>query len=97
MGLPNLKTKVNIADHFAGRGFSPVRHEYIDGEVRPIAAASRSQNRMNFEVHRRNGGWLTYYFNERSEVIELTSVDLLIPLPDLYRRVQLPRYARRDD
>ena len=48
------------------------------------------QHTMNVEVHRRqpNGGWITYYFNEASDIIVLTSVELSIPLPDLYRRVQ---------
>ncbi len=194
MGLPKLKTKVSVADYLAAEEISPVRHEYIDGEVHSMAGASDNHNRivgefvtllstklrgskcepffgdikvrvtstvyyypdvlvsceetpedsyfrnqpiliievtsptteridrrekllfyqqmpsvqeyvvvdqhrMNVEVHRRqpNGGWITYYFNERTEVVELASVDLLIPLPDLYQRVQLPKYVSRDD
>lgn len=56
------------------------------------------QHRMNVEVHRRqpNGGWITYYFNERSDIVELASVELSIPLPELYRRVQFPKNANRD-
>ncbi|MEJ7848147.1 MAG: Uma2 family endonuclease [Pyrinomonadaceae bacterium] len=53
------------------------------------------QHTMNVEVHRRqpNGGWITYYFNEASDLVELTSVELSIPLPDLYRRVQFQKNA----
>ena len=54
---------------------------------------------MNVEVHRRqpNGGWITYCYNESSDVVELASVELFIPLPDLYRRVQFQKDATRED
>jgi len=54
---------------------------------------------MNVEVHRRqpNGGWITYCNNESSDVVELASVELFIPLPDLYRRVQFQKDATRED
>lgn len=57
------------------------------------------QFRMSVEVHRRqpNGAWITYYFNERDDVVELTSVDLSIPLPDLYRRVKFEKNAGPDE
>lgn len=57
------------------------------------------QHRMNVEVHRRepNGGWITYYFNETSDIVELTSIGLSIPLPELYARVQFPKHASRED
>ena len=57
------------------------------------------QHRMNVEVHRRepNGGWITYYFNEPSDHVQLTSIDFSIPLPDLYRRVQFEKNESRDD
>ena len=57
------------------------------------------QHRMNVEVHRRqpNGGWITYYFDESSDLVELASIDLSIPLPDLYRRVQFQKNASRED
>lgn len=56
------------------------------------------QHKMNVEVHRRqpNGGWITYYFNEPSEIVELESVELSIPLPEIYRRVQFQKHADRD-
>ena len=57
------------------------------------------QHKMNVEVHRRqpNGGWITYYFNEPDEVAEFASVELSIPLPDLYRRVKFEKNASRED
>ena len=57
------------------------------------------QHKMNVEVHRRqaNGGWITYYFNERDEVVEFESVGLSFPLPDIYRRVKLDKNAAGHD
>lgn len=57
------------------------------------------QHQMNVEVHRRqpNGGWITYYFNEMSDVVELASVELTIPLPELYRRVKFENNASRNN
>ena len=54
---------------------------------------------MDVEVHRRqaNGSWITYVFNENDDVVELASVELSIPLPDLYRRVQFQKNASRED
>ncbi len=56
------------------------------------------QHRMNVEVHRRqpNGGWITYYFNESREIVEFSSVELSIPLPELYRRVRFEKNATRE-
>lgn len=57
------------------------------------------QHQVNVEMHRRqsSGGWLTYHFNDPGDVIELASVKLSIPLPDLYRRVQFEKDATRED
>ncbi len=56
------------------------------------------QHRMNVEVHRRqpDGRWITYYFNESREIVEFASVELSIPLPELYRRVRFEQNARRE-
>ena len=193
MGLSKLKTKISVADYLAGEKVSPLKHEFVDGEIFGMAGASDNHNRivgdlyalllskldsskcepffgdikvrasqtvyyypdvlvsceedpedpyfrnhpiliievtspsteridrsekllyylqiaglqeyvvidqhrMNVEVHRRqaNGGWLTYCFNESDDVVELTSVELSIPLPDIYRRVQFEKDANRD-
>lgn len=57
------------------------------------------QHKMNVEVHRRqpNGGWITYFFNESDDIVELQSVDLTFPLPDIYRRVKLDKNAALHD
>jgi Uma2 family endonuclease len=51
------------------------------------------------QVHRRqsNGGWIMYLFNEVSDVVELSSIDLNIPLPEIYQRVTFEPNANRDD
>jgi Uma2 family endonuclease len=51
------------------------------------------------QVHRRqsNGGWIMYLFNEISDVVELSSIDLNIPLPEIYQRVTFEPNANRDD
>lgn len=57
------------------------------------------QYRMEVQVHRRqeNGGWITYFFTERDDIVEFTSVDLQIPLPEIYRRVTFDPNANRDE
>lgn len=194
MGVPKMKTKVSVEDYLAGEIISPIRHEYIDGEVYEMAGGSDNHNRilldlagilnanlrgsrcevfssdikiratrtvyyypdllvsceenpddshfrnepiliieitspstrgidrrekllfyqamasvqeyliveqdkMKAEVHRRqpNGGWMTHYFNESSDTVELQSINLTIPLPDLYVRVKLKPYVPFDE
>ena len=57
------------------------------------------QYRKKVQVHRRqeNGGWITYLFNEDIDVVELSSIDLNIPLPEIYRRVTFEPNADRTD
>jgi Uma2 family endonuclease len=57
------------------------------------------QYRQKIQVHRRqeNGGWITYFFDEADEVVELSSIDLNIPLREIYRRVTFEPNANRDD
>lgn len=57
------------------------------------------QYRMEVQVHRRqeNGGWITYYFTETSDIVEFTSIDLQISLPEIYRRVTFDPNANRDE
>lgn len=194
MGLPKFRTKISIEDYLESEKSSPVRREYVDGEVYAMAGASDNHNRisrnlinilsnhlgdssceiffndikvrvrnnvyyypdilvsceetpenqyfrnepilivevlskstqrvdtlekvfayqqipslqeyvvvdqyrMEVRVHRRqeNGGWITYYFTERSDIVEFTSVDLQIPLPEIYRRVTFDPNANRDE
>jgi len=57
------------------------------------------QHKMNVEVHRRqpNGGWITYYFNEPSDVVEFQSAGLTLPVTEIYRRVRFEKNADTDD
>lgn len=57
------------------------------------------QYRTEVQVHRRqeNGGWITYFFNESDDIVEFKSVDLTIPLPEIYRRVTFEPNADRDE
>ncbi len=193
MGLPKLKTKISVQEYLEGEKISPVKHEYIEGEVYSMAGASDAHNliagelysilhnhlrsskcqpfigdikvrvtqnvyyypdilvsceedpedpyfrnepiliievtspstenidrrekllfyqhmasvqeyvivdqhKMNVEVHRRqpNGGWITYYFTQKDEVVDLTSVELSIPITEIYRRVQFQQNANRE-
>lgn len=60
MGLPKLKTKTSVEDYLAGEKISPVRHEYVEGEVYAMAGASDNHSRIvinlttNFSVHLRD-------------------------------------------
>ncbi len=51
------------------------------------------QDKMNVEVHRRreDGTWITYYFDEADESVELASVKLTLPITEIYRRVKLDK------
>ena len=53
------------------------------------------QHKMNVEVHRRqpNGGWITYFFNESKETVEFASVELSLPITEIYRRVKFNKNA----
>ena len=46
MGLPKLKLKISIEDYLEGEKVSPVKHEYIDGEIYAMAGTSKSHNRI---------------------------------------------------
>lgn len=48
------------------------------------------QHKLNVEIHRRqeNGSWITYYFDELDDEIEFASVELTLPITEIYRRVR---------
>lgn len=60
MGLAKLKTKISVEDYFAGEEISPVKYEYVYGEVYAMAGTSDNHNRIvnnlvaNFLIHLRN-------------------------------------------
>ncbi|HXG84860.1 MAG TPA: Uma2 family endonuclease, partial [Pyrinomonadaceae bacterium] len=51
------------------------------------------QHKMNVEIHRRQetGSWITYYFNESDDEIEFKSVELTLPITEIYRRVKFEK------
>jgi Uma2 family endonuclease len=57
------------------------------------------QYQKKVQVHRRqaNGGWITYLFNEEVDIVEFSSIDLTIPLPEIYTRVTFEPNADRTD
>ncbi len=46
MGLPKLKTKTSVEDYLEGENFSPVRREFVEGEIYAMAGASDNHNRI---------------------------------------------------
>jgi len=46
MGLVKLKTKINVEDYLAEEETSPVKYEYIYGEVYAMAGTSDNHNRI---------------------------------------------------
>jgi len=194
MGLAKLRTKISVEEYLEGEKISPVKHEFIEGEVYAMAGTSDNHNRivvslitmlsnhlrdsrcepfsgdikvratknvvyypdilvsceenppdsyfrnepiliievtskstesidrrekllfyqqmpsvqeyvvvnqfkMDVQVHRRqpNGGWITYFFNESKDVVELSSIEMNIPLPEIYRRVQFEKNGSREE
>ena len=51
MGLPKLKTKISVEDYLEGEKISPVRHEYIEGEVYAMAGASDTHNLIAGDIY----------------------------------------------
>ncbi|MFN7949313.1 MAG: Uma2 family endonuclease [Blastocatellia bacterium] len=50
MGLRKLQTYLSVEDYLAGEKESPVRHEYVDGQVYAMAGASDRHNRIALNV-----------------------------------------------
>ncbi len=46
MGVPKLKTKISVEEYLEGELISPIRHEYIGGEVYAMAGASDRHHRI---------------------------------------------------
>ncbi len=51
MGLAKLKTKISVEDYLAGEESSPVKYEYVYGEVYAMAGASDNHNRIVGSIH----------------------------------------------
>lgn len=188
MGLPKLKLKMSVADYLESEKVSPVKREYVEGDVYAMAGASDNhgriagniyaallahlrdsscepfygeikvrvsqkiyyypdvlvsgedapensyfrntpvlivevassstmrtdrsekllyylqmpslreyivvdQHRINVEIHRRqpDDSWITYYFDEPDEAVEFASVELTLPITEIYRRVRFDK------
>lgn len=50
MGLPKLKTKISVEDYLEGEKISPVKHEYIEGEVYAMAGTSDNHSRIAINI-----------------------------------------------
>ncbi len=46
MGLPKLKTKISVEDYLEGEKISPVKHEFVEGEVYAMAGTSDNHSRI---------------------------------------------------
>ncbi|MGI8494063.1 MAG: Uma2 family endonuclease, partial [Pyrinomonadaceae bacterium] len=50
------------------------------------------QDKINVEVHRRpDGSWITYFFDRDDTEVELASIELTLPLTEIYRRVKFDK------
>ncbi|NOT49529.1 MAG: Uma2 family endonuclease [Acidobacteria bacterium] len=47
MGLPKLRPKITVEEYLEGEKVSPIRHEYLDGEVYAMSGASKRHNRIS--------------------------------------------------
>lgn len=50
MGLAKLKPKITVEDYLEGEKVSPIRHEYLDGEVYAMSGASKTHNRITLRL-----------------------------------------------
>ncbi len=50
MGLPKLKTKISVEDYLKGEEFSPIKHEYVEGEVYAMAGTSNNHSRIAINI-----------------------------------------------
>lgn len=57
------------------------------------------QHKINIELHRRqpNGGWITYFYDNSDEEIEFQSIELTLPIAEIYRRVRFQTNAERNN
>ena len=54
------------------------------------------QHKINIELHRRqsDGRWITYYFDADDEEITFESVEISLPIGEIYRRVRFEKNAK---
>jgi len=64
MGLAKLKTKISVESYLEGERISPVKHEYVYGEVYAMAGTSDNHNRIAGSIY---AGLLNGLRNSRRE------------------------------
>lgn len=50
MGLPKLKTKISVEDYLEAEKISPVRREYVEGEIYAMAGTSNNHSRIAINI-----------------------------------------------
>ncbi len=50
MGLAKIKTSISVEEYLDGERDSPVRHEYVDGQVYAMAGGSDRHNRLSLNL-----------------------------------------------
>ena len=53
MGLPKLKTKISVEDYLEGEKISPVKHEFVEGEVYAMAGTTIRHKIIAGEIYSR--------------------------------------------
>lgn len=77
MGVPKLRLKVSVRDYLEAEKISPVRHEFIDGEVYAMAGTSKSHNRIigtlykKLSEHLRDSGCEPFFVDIKVRVEKL--------------------------
>jgi Uma2 family endonuclease len=51
MGFAKLKTKISVEDYLAGEEISPVKYEYVYGEVYAMAGTSDKHNFIAGDIY----------------------------------------------
>lgn len=51
MGVLKLKTKISVEDYLEGEKISPVKHEYVEGEVYSMAGTSDTHNLIAGDIY----------------------------------------------
>lgn len=58
MGLAKRKAEISVEDYLAGEEISPIRHEYLHGEVYAMAGVSQNHSRINGNLFAKLSGHL---------------------------------------
>lgn len=103
MSVPKRLQHLSVAEYLEAERDSPVRHEYIDGQIYAMAGSSDRHNRVagNFynrlddHLGGRGDRWSSQVLTDLNEELQLESVGLTLTVAQIYRRVMMPQRARR--